>query len=717
MTLAQYWDGRAEVGLMGPEEAPRGPFKLLSGWDDDVSPLKFAAVREAVVDEGQRSLLPIVMYEALAVGLDETPAEYKKLVKLLSDLAMSSLLECAVVDGVGDLPASMAPRFKTAAKKWYRCREERREAQMARRDDERAARSRDLPARVLDAETQLALFGLRLLPRAVQKVLVTAALTGAFGDVPYPIVVGYPALLTDLACNFGPDLAREYDARTRRLFAGVRKGLPGTVTLGAACDRLLKLDTDVLGELQLTLVVASKGPVFSPTGRPQDVQGKYAFLERALGALPEVRDMPQVDKELREAIDSSALSPVLEAQRSRRVFLDRWRRRAGELVYCEGDACHVALLGEMLVELGIAEPDDLLANLRGGCPMSGPVGYESLYSPSLGDPELSVAELIRRQPDVLARVRRAVRGESDSNREAIWASVQKEVDRGFMVELAEPPTNSVFLRRFMVAQLKADQKGWQTKLRACDDGRMALVNKAVHMATKVKLDTVDVFVEVARQLAQQASGRFAGAAFYSVGLDHRDAYRQMKARNDVICRCVVAEGPDGLLRFFRLDRLSFGEAASVVHYNAFARVLARVVRRGLSLPLLQYYDDFACPCRLEDDLVLADTLELLGGILRTSFNDEKTSQGNSFQHLGLIFSIDGEGVHVSLSEPRKEKLVFVLEGVLARDSLAPGEAASLAGKLGQLQDFGTSNGISDIIMIMLKTFGRPGFGMHAKTSF
>ncbi|KAJ9436802.1 hypothetical protein DIPPA_13032 [Diplonema papillatum] len=315
MTLAQYWDGRAEVGLMGPEEAPRGPFKLLSGWDDDVSPLKFAAVREAVVDEGQRSLLPIVMYEALAVGLDETPAEYKKLVKLLSDLAMSSLLECAVVDGVGDLPASMAPRFKTAAKKWYRCREERREAQMARRDDERAARSRDLPARVLDAETQLALFGLRLLPRclvpthlelnnfqrkvekmqdlampwvevetppsatrsggfehtvrAVQKVLVAAALTGAFGDVPYPIVVGYPALLTDLACNFGPDLAREYDARTRRLFAGVRKGLPGTVTLGAACDRLLKLDTDVLGELQLTLVVASKGPVFSPTGRPQ----------------------------------------------------------------------------------------------------------------------------------------------------------------------------------------------------------------------------------------------------------------------------------------------------------------------------------------------------------------------------------------------------------------------------------------------------------------
>ncbi|KAJ9440470.1 hypothetical protein DIPPA_32511 [Diplonema papillatum] len=315
MTLAQLWDARIEAGLMHPEDAPRGPFKLLGGWDDDASPLKFAAVRDVVVDEKQRSLLPVVMFEAWAAGLDETPAEYKRVVKLLSDLAMSSLLECAVVDGVGDLPAGMSPRFRTAAKKWYRCSEERKEAQMARRDDERAARSKDLPAKVLDVDAQLALFGLGLLPRnlvpshqelnsfqrkverlqdlsmpwvdvesppsaakscgfehtarAVQRVMVTAALTGAFGGVPYPIIIGYPALLTDLACNFGPDLAREYDSRTRRLFASVRRGLPGTATLGAACDRLLRLDTDVLGELQLTLVVASTVSAPFPAGRPQ----------------------------------------------------------------------------------------------------------------------------------------------------------------------------------------------------------------------------------------------------------------------------------------------------------------------------------------------------------------------------------------------------------------------------------------------------------------
>ncbi|KAJ9467667.1 hypothetical protein DIPPA_07917 [Diplonema papillatum] len=74
-----------------------------------------------------------------------------------------------------------------------------------------------------------------------------------------------------------------------------------------------------------------------------------------------------------------------------------------------------------------------------------------------------------------------------------------------------------------------------------------------------------------------------------------------------------------------MERLSFGEAAAVVHYNAFAKVLAKVVRLGLKVPLCQYYDDFAAPCRLEDDGVLADVLELLRDILLTAFNPDKTS--------------------------------------------------------------------------------------------
>ncbi|KAJ9447717.1 hypothetical protein DIPPA_35787 [Diplonema papillatum] len=181
---------------------------------------------------------------------------------------------------------------------------------------------------------------------------------------------------------------------------------------------------------------------------------------------------------------------------------------------------------------------------------------------------------------------------------------------------------------------------------------MALVNKSVHMSTPVKLDTTDVYVEVARRVAFGALESDPAATFRSVGLDHKDAYRQLRARNDRLCRCVVVENPeDGEVAYFRMERLSFGETAAVVHYNAFARILARVVRRGLRLPLCQYYDDFAAPTLASDDRALTDVLELLQDILRTSFNEEKTSANNYFRHLGLMFTIKTEAVRSESQGP------------------------------------------------------------------
>ncbi|KAJ9442259.1 hypothetical protein DIPPA_35151 [Diplonema papillatum] len=400
--------------------------------------------------------------------------------------------------------------------------------------------------------------------------------------------------------------------------------------------------------------------------------------------MPVAKGMTQIDDEMTAAIEYSATTPVREAQRMRGEFLTRWRKRSSQLSPRGAGPCHVDLLDEMLRDLGIRGADALLHHLRTGCPMSGVVGYEEIYSPGPpGEPEITEEELLRRQPDVLARSTQAIRAESPANKEAIWSSVRKELEAGFVVELRNPPANAVYLRRFMVRQVKSDEPVPRVKERACDDGRMALINKAVRMATPVKLDTADVYAEVARRVAHRATTRDPGAAFKSMGLDHKEAYRQLRARNDRLCRCVVAEDPStGRVRFFRMERLSFGEAAAVVHYNAFAKVLARVVRRGLKLPLCQYYDDFASPCPANDDTALTDVLELLQGILHTSFNEDKTSEGHSFRHLGLVFTIASEGVGVAISAPRREGLVHMLKGVLARDSLSPGEAASLAGKLG-----------------------------------
>ncbi|KAJ9465177.1 hypothetical protein DIPPA_08972 [Diplonema papillatum] len=237
----------------------------------------------------------------------------------------------------------------------------------------------------------------------------------------------------------------------------------------------------------------------------------------------------------------------------------------------------------------------LVAHLRNGFPMSGVLAYDAIYERGpVSTPELSIAELLGRQQEVLARTKGAISLDSRENRSAIWKSVLKDVKAGHMKELSIPlPRNSVFLRRFIVKQVKADKPGCSPKERACDDGKMAQVNRASAVQSKVKLDSIDVFAETARRFIQETVESHGASAFCMVGLDHSEAYRQLGADNGPLCRTVVAEDGDGSVRFFKLKKLSFGESASVVHYNAFAKTLVRIVRVGMRVPLMQYFDDFA----------------------------------------------------------------------------------------------------------------------------
>ncbi|KAJ9440791.1 hypothetical protein DIPPA_28003 [Diplonema papillatum] len=607
---------------------------VLEGWLQMVADVQYRKIREAANEEWKGAsratvtrrhrVLHAVIFESWAAGLyQEDPAGFVVAATTLDGLAYRSLLECSSVDGIDSLPSDLPPKFRSVAKKWFRCNEQREKDSDARRDDQRAARSKDQPLTVLDVAEQIAIHGLMHLPReltpshtelnafqrkverepdvalpyvdihkepytpvtagwitashrpfvqtvcALQRYLVIAGLTGAFGRNPLPVVFGYPALVCDLAARFGCSLAREYDEQARRRFASERRAVPGTIILTAASERLLCLDTATVLSLNMnagtlgcqSLVrpghfmsvsqgsrraqLAVDGTALSLTtslrqrglsqDEIQDVLRRHKFAEEAFDSMPAIKEMPQLDEEMAAAISYAATTPVAEAQRMRLRFLAHWRRRAAELPIYDGKPCHVELLCEMLCDLGIVGVDDLLHHLRTGCPMSGSVGYEGLYAPAPRvAPEISVEELIRRQPEVLARSVRAIRSTGSTDKVAIWRSVRKELAAGFMVEVC-PPANAVYLRRFVIRQTKFDEEGSRVKERACDDGRMALVNKAVQMSTPVKLDTADVFVEVARQVAVGALECNPDATFQSIGLDHKDAYRQLRARNDIVC--------------------------------------------------------------------------------------------------------------------------------------------------------------------------------------
>ncbi|KAJ9440526.1 hypothetical protein DIPPA_11012 [Diplonema papillatum] len=319
MSLGQFWDGRVAALRSVPIESASNVFEELSvleGWLQMVADVQYRKIREAANEEWKGAsratvtrrhrVLHAVIFESWAAGLyQEDPAGFVVAATTLDGLAYRSLLECSSVDGIDSLPSDLPPKFRSVAKKWFRCNEQREKDSDARRDDQRAARSKDQPLTVLDVAEQIAIHGLMHLPReltpshtelnafqrkverepdvalpyvdihkepytpvtagwitashrpfvqtvcALQRYLVIAGLTGAFGRNPLPVVFGYPALVCDLAARFGCSLAREYDEQARRRFASERRAVPGTIILTAASERLLCLDTATVLSLNM----------------------------------------------------------------------------------------------------------------------------------------------------------------------------------------------------------------------------------------------------------------------------------------------------------------------------------------------------------------------------------------------------------------------------------------------------------------------------------
>ncbi|KAJ9447716.1 hypothetical protein DIPPA_35781 [Diplonema papillatum] len=279
----------------------------LEGWQQGVADLQYKRIRQVADEEWsgaesstvakRRRVLHVVVYEAWAAGLydDDEPAGFVSTAAILTGLTYGSLLECAMMDGIDGMPSEVPVKFRSAAKKWFRCSEQREKERDARRDDQRAARAKDQPLSILDVADQVAVYGLVHLPKALtpshtdlnsfqrrverepdvalpyvdiskdpytpatagwtsrgpvpfvhtvcalHRFLVIASLTGAFGTQPWPVIFGYPALVGDLAAKFGCAVAREYDEKVRRSFASVRRAAPRTPLLIEAVERLLTL--------------------------------------------------------------------------------------------------------------------------------------------------------------------------------------------------------------------------------------------------------------------------------------------------------------------------------------------------------------------------------------------------------------------------------------------------------------------------------------------
>ena len=268
---------------------------------------------------------------------------------------------------------------------------------------------------------------------------------------------------------------------------------------------------------------------------------------------------------------------------------------------------------------------------------------------------------------------------------------EKEEERGWVERLPDgclDDEDLVFFRSFVAMQTKWDRDNkpdgtWHVSPRRIDDGRASGLNETTICWTHVKVASLDTLAVVGNRFI--AADQHPDGGYKAVKLDHESAYRQLVCKDReksgyarvILSICPTSGKPVGWLA----HRCLFGERASVTHYNAFALTLTLLVHAALISGLLQYYDDFIAVGRSGDDKLKADLIEFLGDVLETAFNHEKSEDGQTVGHLGAVCTFGMEGIWFSISSPRREKLLWHVHHHLETDTMTPGEAASLAGRL------------------------------------
>ncbi|KAJ9469930.1 hypothetical protein DIPPA_18066 [Diplonema papillatum] len=231
---------------------------------------------------------------------EEAPEGFLTVVEKFRVSGHSSLLELVVIEGREGMPTAVPVRFRTAAKKWGACHADR-EKEAAKEEDKRRARKPGEAREELAVRELMLRFGLASLPEvppratlnayqaaveanpelalpyvdvsrppytprmpdwkvdggldAVQRVLtlqrfvVVASLAGCFGSRPWPVVLGYPAVVAGIAAMYGEGMAAEYDERLRKLFAEEPKAEEGAELHQAAEKKLVEAYPGILNEL------------------------------------------------------------------------------------------------------------------------------------------------------------------------------------------------------------------------------------------------------------------------------------------------------------------------------------------------------------------------------------------------------------------------------------------------------------------------------------
>ena len=163
--------------------------------------------------------------------------------------------------------------------------------------------------------------------------------------------------------------------------------------------------------------------------------------------------------------------------------------------------------------------ENWLTQIRDGFPIMGRIRNAGVYPDvtDLPDKFVTEEELQVTAPQRWAELERIIR--QDENTQVIWDTFQEEVMKKWLstpIPVTEIPDKdkSIPVRRFVVRQTE--------KIRPIDNYKRSGVNDATTIYSKLRLPSLDHFVEIARRMKQKTEEALA-----IVKVDHENAYKQL----------------------------------------------------------------------------------------------------------------------------------------------------------------------------------------------
>ena len=407
--------------------------------------------------------------------------------------------------------------------------------------------------------------------------------------------------------------------------------------------------------------------------------------------------------------------------RHREEVLARWKRRAAEL---EGEEAEVhsklpedvervvrnkrlLLFAEILREIGFKDMDAMRSMLS-GFPVVGPLPDSEEFPPKEVPARDSLTDLIANARAVQAAVREAGSSGDKALDEELYAATEKEVSESGVLRGPVPVSelDAKFGKLWVPARRFGLRQG--TKLRPIDDFSEGGHNATVEAHFKVDLGGVDEVVAVAREMGRAFSGPgdfvlTDEAGKTTTGEVHRDwrtcggisgccldlvsAFRQVprSAAHAPFTVVAVLDPAEGVVKYFELLALAFGQMAAVYAFNRVARALDAIFA-FLLIPCSNYVDDY--PLVLPDVIAEASVatakavLELLGWAVK---DPQGLLPSTVFKALGVIIDLSGvfaeQAVVVKNRQERIEEDVRCLYDILTAEIASPALVRRLRGRL------------------------------------